>query len=363
MHLTTFLWGRDTFLSCATMADSCDLWVMPVMEARCANGMGIALVIPEATMNQTLTTGHGLIPVAGPVERHPNGALMSCTPAGPVTLDTPVGPLEAQHSTDDLRRRTVGAVTFHVGGMLRCLSLEHAQTVVTPCGEMRAEMVTFHPDGALKRVFPLNGRLSGFWSQEDEAALAEPVEVETPVGPLRARVICLCFAPGGWLRSVALWPSETVDVPTPVGVFPARMGVAFGPLGEVQSLEPADPMDVPTPVGVVCAFDPDAVGISGDAGSLVFEDGRVRRLATVHTALAVRGANGEEVEYVPAWRESLCGLSDREPVPMRLSFAGDTVRIDRGQGPAVRVALGDVLAARPHAPTRGLTKLAMACGC
>lgn len=311
----------------------------------------------------SLTTNHGRISVSGPVELHPDGTPMSCTPSGPVTLHTPAGDLVPQYSADDLRRRTIQAVTFHPGGGLRSLALEGSQPVATPGGVLMAEMVTFHDDGGVKRVFPLNGRLSGFWNQEDEDALAEAVEVDTPVGPLRAKIICLCFARGGRLRSVALWPGETVMVPTPVGTVSARMGVAFGPGGEVQCLEPAEPVDVVTPAGVVRAFDPDAVGISGEAGSLVFEGDGLRRVTTVHTALDVRGADGAPVEHAPGWRESLCGLADREPVPMRLSFQGGTVRIDTGRGPAARVALADVLAARPHAPTRGLTTLAMACNC
>ena len=246
--------------------------------------------------------------------------------------------------------------------MLRSLALEHAHSVATPCGPIPAEMLTFHPGGDLKRVFPLNGRLSGFWNQEDEDALARDVTMRTPAGTWRAKVICLCFTPGGQLRSVALWPGQTVDVPTPVGVVRAHMGVAFGPDGEVQSLEPAEPVDVPTPAGLVCAFDSDAVGISGDAGSLVFEHGAVRRVATVHTALALRGPGGGEVVHAPQWRESLCGFADREPVPMRLSFREGMLALDKGSGPMVRVPLADVLEARPHEPTRGLTTLAMACG-
>jgi len=55
----------------------------------------------------SLSTRYGAIPIAGFVERFAGGGVMSCTPAGAVTLDTPYGRLTPQFTTDDLRRRTV----------------------------------------------------------------------------------------------------------------------------------------------------------------------------------------------------------------------------------------------------------------
>ena len=47
---------------------------------------------------------------------------------------------------------------------------------------MDAELVTFHADGSLRRVFPLNGKLSGYWTEADEGALAKAMELSTPLG-------------------------------------------------------------------------------------------------------------------------------------------------------------------------------------
>ena len=123
----------------------------------------------------TVLTRYGEIPVAGCLEWHATGELMSCAPAGPALLETPFGALPPQHSTDDLRRRTVQAVHFYDNGVLRHLPLETRTGIQTPAGPLLAELVTFHRDGSLSRVFPLNGKLSGYWTQEDEGRLAEPV--------------------------------------------------------------------------------------------------------------------------------------------------------------------------------------------
>jgi hypothetical protein len=277
---------------------------------------------------ETVHTPYGPLAVHGPLERYPDGTLRSCTPAGPAVFQTALGPLPAQHSTDDLRRRTVQPVSFHPTGLLRALPLEEPTLVQTPAGPMTVELVTFHPDGSLSRAFPLNGKLSGLWSQEDEGRLARPVDLRTPAGRVNARIIGLRFNPAGALLGLTLWPGESVEVSTPVGPMAARIGVSFRPDGSLRSLEPACPQAVPTPVGEIKAYDLDAVGISGDVNSLGFgPDGRVERVSTNLTQVAADGPGGERRLFAPEFRESLCGDGEREPVPLRLEFGPDEVRI------------------------------------
>jgi len=273
-------------------------------------------------------TRYGPIPVSGIVERFEDGAVMSCTPAGAVVFDTSLGPLIAQHSTDDLRRRTVQALSFHPSGTLRALPLERPTRIATPAGPMDVELVTFHADGSLCRAFPLNGKLSGYWTQEDEGRLAQPVALATPLGVVRAKLIGACFAPGGEFLSLTLWPGETLAVETPVGPLSARVGVSFRPDGGLRSLEPATPQNVPTPAGAIQAYDLDAVGICGDVNSLGFApDGTVSRVSTSLTRVLAWGPHETQLAFTPECRESLCGDTEREPVPMRLEFKGDVARI------------------------------------
>lgn len=277
---------------------------------------------------ETVSTPYGRVPVVGIVERFEDGAVMSCTPACEAVFETPLGPLCAQHTTDDLRRRTVQAISFHPGGALRALPLERPTRISTPAGALDVELVTFHPDGSLCRAFPLNGKLSGYWTQEDEGRLAAPLELATPAGPLGGRFIGICFAPGGQLLSLTLWPGETVSVPTPVGPLSARVGVSFRADGSLRSLEPAKPQAVPTPAGFIQAYDLDAVGICGDVNSLGFgRDGGVTRVSTSLTSVLASGPHEDERVYAPESRESLCGDGEREPVPMRLEFEEGLARI------------------------------------
>ncbi len=277
---------------------------------------------------EQVETSYGIIPVTGVVERHAGGQPKSLTPAGEAVFDTVLGRLEAQRTTDDLRRRTVQSVLFHENGMLRALPLERPTLVETPAGSLEVELATFHPDGSLCRAFPLNGKLSGYWTQDDEGRLARPVSFKTPLGTFTARIIALCFHPGGALRSVTLWPGDTLRVPTPVGELSARIGLSFRPDGALRCLEPARPQSVPTPAGKVMAYDLDAVGISGDRNSLAFApDGTVERVATSLTRLVATHPDGTTETFGPGTRESLCGDADVEPVPLLMEFAPEAVTL------------------------------------
>jgi hypothetical protein len=291
-----------------------------------------------------LETQYGPVAAIDPVERFEDGTLAACLPVAKTVLTTPAGSLVPQFSTDDARRKTVSLLSFHRNGMLRSIALEERTGIESPAGPVLAELATFHPNGALNRVFPLNGKLTAYWSQEDEAGLAEPLTLKTPIGRVTARVICLRFDPEGRLLGLTLFPGEAVEATTPLGPIRTRIGLSFYPNGALRSLEPDRPTPLSTPVGEVWAFDPDAVGVSGDENSLAFSpEGRLVRIATVQTAVTARFADGRSLEFRPALRESLCGDAEREPVPMVLEFDAERVHISghagSGQGGAARLAL------------------------
>jgi hypothetical protein len=300
-----------------------------------------------------ITTRYGVIPATGRQETHADGTLLSCRPGAPCVLKTPLGPLTPQHTTDDLRKKEVQPVVFHESGVIRYLPLESQTIVTTPAGDMAAEMVTFHPDGCLSRIFPLNGKLSGYWSQEDEAGLAAPTTLLTPVGVLTAMIINVSFFPSGAMRSITLWPGQALSIPTPAGIIQTRMGVAFGPDGTVRSIEPSKPTPVVTPAGEIMAYDPDAVGINGDVNSLVFDDdGSVARIATTLTRLTVAAPDGRTTTFLPEERESLCGDTEREMVPMTVQFTADTVIVRTAPDtlPALIPRAGHAFFTAPYLP-------------
>jgi len=282
--------------------------------------------IATNTSMDLLATKYGDLGPYDHLETGPGGEVLSIIPAGLFALDTPLGKLTPQHSTDDMRRPKIEPLTFHPDGTLRSIALEERTEIPTPIGPMLAELVNFYPCGSLRRVFPLNGKLSGYWTEKEEADLSGPLTIETPAGSFTARIVGLQFFPDGRMRSVTLWPGETVELDTPAGRHKVRIGVSFYKDGSLRSFEPARPITVATPLGRLEAFDPDALGIHGDLGSLVFhQDGSVAALATPANTVEVSLPDGMTRLFSPDKTPSICDENAFTVLPLRIRFHPGTV--------------------------------------
>jgi hypothetical protein len=216
-------------------------------------------------------------------------------------------------------------VKFHRDGSVKSLPLQKQTAVKTPLGFFPAELVTFYPGGEICRVFPLNGKLSGYWKESDEYKLAESLEVPTPLGILSMRPLYLHFYETGELKSITFWPGENPVVETPLGEMAVRRGLSFFRSGALATCEPAEPVRVNTSIGWFHAFDPDPLGMNGENNSLKFdEEGRLVELATVSDEVFSRGRNFRRF-FRPEKKISLC--SDRVFVlkPMRVRFNKDSL--------------------------------------
>ncbi|MBZ2170488.1 hypothetical protein [Nitratidesulfovibrio sp. SRB-5] len=310
---------------------------------------------------------------------HPDGSPAEVLLVERVELASPAGVLVPQYEPEDPRRQRVQPVELHPGGGLKAVSLQEKAVIETPVGPMAAERVTFHPGGQLRRVFPLDGKISAYWSVENETALAGPQRMETPIGVVSARIISVHFFPSGALRSVTLWPGERVTIATPQGPASVSVGFSFHESGALRSFEPDAPFEARTPVGTVLAFDTDPEGgMAADLNSLQFDEaGNVTALTTatdkvVVTCKAVAdagpgedggggngpntsdpsmsgaaawpaccpdcarwaAATGRQVRQPgrlalgPGFRESLCGTTPTDLVPLRMGFTADAVSLD-----------------------------------
>lgn len=256
-----------------------------------------------------------------------SGGIRSCIVKEPFELLTPFGTIVPQYTSNTLRKRRLPCITFHPNGMFKSIPLEEQTVIETPLGPMPAEFITMYDDGSIKRVFPLNGCLSGYWTQEDEAKLAEPLSIPTPASTMNLPLISVYFSPEGYLRSLTFWPGAAAEVSTPIGVIPARIGIRFHDSGPILSLEPARPTPVKTPIGELLAFDTDAVGISADENSLRFtENGSLKSLVTTAHSFEITAEDGPAERLEPPLRLSYCDDEHLEPTPLRITFSGpDTI--------------------------------------
>lgn len=277
---------------------------------------------------KTYQTQYGILKGIGLYTLDDNGVLLDCTLNEQVSLNTPYGVLMPQY-TNNHRRKQHYALSFYPNGTLRRMSLEHTTDISTPIGRIPAELITYYPGGSIKRIFPLNGQLSGYWEEEDEYTLTKELTFDLPAGKIQARVIAVSFYENGNIKDFTFWPVVKLKVATPLGTMSIRIGYSLYPDGTVKSIEPAYPTKIMTPIGAILAFDKNASGISGDVNSLNFtKAGSLQALATSGNIITVKTSDNQRITYTPSQEID----PDGEEIafrPLILAFEGEQVIFNR----------------------------------
>jgi len=251
-----------------------------------------------------------------------NGKTDGCLVKEENLLSTPYGDLIPQYETEDMGRRQHKPFYFYKNGNIKSVPLQSRTLIRTPVGGIPAELVTFYESGNIKRVFPLDGKLSGFWTAKNEYALAEEITIDSPLGSIRSRFIALQFFESGALKSLTLWPGEFLSLTTPAGQIRIRTGIAFHEDGTIRSLEPAGVVRVETPVGTLTAYDNEPQGIHGDLNSLEFTpEGNIMALKTVSEEITVTDQLGNPHHFSPWLKDNPCGNERKVVVPMKVRFS------------------------------------------
>ena len=257
---------------------------------------------------------------------------------------THAGQLVPYYSEDSPRRKYKASVTFYPDGGLKAVSLDEQQEVVTPIGEMPAELVTFYDTGELKRVFPLDGKISGFWSEEDERGLNIPFNFEFDFTSFNAMLSGLCFYKSGHIKSITLYPDEIIKISLGPGVvLDVRQGFSLFEDGRLRSLEPAQPAKLQTPVGIITAYDPNANGINADNNSLYLdEQGRIKSLVTAGDRIHVfRKSDGASFTFLPKIVYTEDEVAELLTLKADFDYDGQTVLITDADGTEVGFSFDD----------------------
>ncbi len=153
-------------------------------------------------------------------------------------IKTPVGDLVPFYEISDGRQKNRPSVEYFKGGALYSIYLQEQTEIQTPLGKVPAELITFYESGAIKRIFPLYGQLSGFWTEDQEYELATDIEFNLQGEMKKVKPMCLYFYESGQLASITIWPKERLTVHTPYGDITTDLGVEFYESGEIKSVEP-----------------------------------------------------------------------------------------------------------------------------
>ncbi len=278
-----------------------------------------------------IDTSFGTVTGIADCTTYGDGAPQSCRLSAENRLRTPIGELIPLFRTAELGERNKKdrrSLAFFENGAIKSIALDQSMPVQTPLGPLNAEAVSFYENGAIHRIFPLNGQIDGYWSERKEAELAVPMAFDLPVGKFSAKVISLRFYPSGALRSLTLWPSERITIHSPLGPVRVRKGFALYESGALRSFEPAKVEEVATPVGIVKAFDAEMLGMSADINSIQFTaDGTLSSVKTTHTGLRVTTAHGTGSFIEPF--ETISRIDDvgGRTVPMQIDFSPGRLKV------------------------------------
>jgi len=254
-----------------------------------------------------------------------NGKLMECSFEEKNILHTPYGKFTPQYTNEGTRKKYIKSLSFYENGNLRRLALEEQTLIPTTAGEIPAELITFYESGEIKRIFPLNGKITGYWTEENEYGLAQPITLKMDHGYVDKKFISLHFYKKGSIKSLTLWPKETLSVPVGGINVKVRFGIAFYPEGSIKSLEPAYPLFRNTPIGKIACFDMNANGINGDINSLNFNiDGSIKSLITSTDRIKVRQKKDNGIIIIePYFKISLINDSEEDIIPIKIEFSDE----------------------------------------
>jgi hypothetical protein len=272
-----------------------------------------------------LRTRYGKLSGCVNIEYHTDGRIKGCCFEEDNKIFLECATLVPQFGEESLRKKFNQTVSFYPSGALRRIALERQTEVVTPIGEFPAEFLTFYEDGAINRIFPLNGKLSGFWSEFDEANLAFPFHFEFDFGDFSAKMISVHFYQSGEIQSITLFPGEVIALRTPAGKMSVHTGFSLYKSGSLKSVEPAQPTLVNTRIGKVTAFDVGAIGVHADNNSLEFsESGEIIKVVTSTDKIIVQSEGAPLTSVAPMIKPSPLDENEFVTIPVRIRFAGET---------------------------------------
>lgn len=271
------------------------------------------------------TTQYGALSEISSYSTYKNGQLNSLRLECENKIDTSIGILIPRYRDNTGRRKITKCLSFYPSGNIKSIDLQEQTSISTPLGNIDVELVTFYENGAIKRIFPRNGALSGFWSEEDEAQLCKAMSFSLLNTTFNIKINSIFFYRDGNVKSVSFFPGETALVPTPCGEINTRIGISLSANGNIMTLEPAAPVEVNTPIGVLHAYNSNALGIHADRNSLVFDGKNISELISSTDIIKIIDKKGTPYYLSPSFAVSSTDPDKNELVPMKILFHANYV--------------------------------------
>lgn len=216
----------------------------------------------------------------------------------PDLVKTKYGCFTACSDASDLRKKYRTPVEYYPDGNVRSIYLQNVEEVTLPEGRFQAELMTFYEDGSIKRLFPLYGQLSSYWNVEDEIENAPEYVFAINGQNISIRPQCIYFYPSGKIRSITLWPVDTITVNTPVGTVTSKLGIEVYEDKTIRSIEPAFGTVLSTRYGDARPFMVRKHMMHAEDASMRFDkEGNLESFATLQTKVEVEGETYKAGDY------------------------------------------------------------------
>lgn len=274
--------------------------------------------------NSHIQIEHGILGDVVSFQTYPSGEIESVKLGGKNMIVTHAGELVPAY-TETARRKNKPSIEFYKSGTVKAVLLEEQAEVETPIGSIPAEHVTFYPTGEIHRVFITNGQISGFWSEEDEKNYNIPLSFEFDFTCFQAYLTSICFYKSGTIKSITLYPGESISIKTPAGQIETGIGFSLYEAGELESVEPKEPILIHTAIGQFTAFDSEAVGIHADSNSVHFNrEGRLTAFSTAENKILVQTEKEEFIILKPTEKPHPLHDNETTRIAMKIAFNFET---------------------------------------
>lgn len=276
---------------------------------------------------KSLYTKYGILNNVTTCQFYEGGKIKECTINSPNKVVTHYGILVPQFDDSVPRKKFTNSMSFYKSGFLKSIALENQTLIKTSYGTYPAELLTFYESGAIKRIFPLNGKITGYWSEEDEYKLAPSLNINLESRLIKAKIISIYFYESGEIKGLTLWSKEKIVVFIPnVNPVLVRIGITFYKDGSIKSLEPGIPTMLDTPVGKIEAFNTSPIGIHGDLNSLEFyNDGKIKSVMTSTNKIEVCAQDGTILTFKPTLIPNPIIFGKMEICPLSIEFRDNIV--------------------------------------
>lgn len=233
------------------------------------------------------------------------------------------------YDLDDTRKKDLPSIKLFKNGNIKSLLLQKESKISIKNKDFYIEKIVFHEKGSIKRIFPLDGRISAYWLEEDERNLAKEYDFKFSFAEFHKKVISICFYETQEIKSITLWPREVIDIKHKDKTIKGRVGISLYKNGNIESCEPNYPTKIKTPIGDIYAYDKNAVGIHGESNSLKFyENGDIKSLITSTNIIKVTNKEGKEIIHSSKVKKTFYNDDIPTTITVKIDFIEGKIVID-----------------------------------